>query len=293
MNLLMLSIGFGLVTSGIIALSATAFSLQYSVTSIPNFMHGEFLTAAAFGMLVAERFTNNLLIAAAAGLATAALIAWATDVVVLEPFLRRGAPTLRLVVVTATIGISLQAITAMIFTADPQTLALPTEWYRGNQFGPFVFTGVDIGIMIAAVVAMFGLFLLLQYTKFGKAQRAVADSRELAAASGISTRLVIQVTWLLTGVIAGAAGIAVAATQQSFDPFFGFNFLLVTLSAAVVGGIGRPYGAMMGALVIGLATDISGVYINGAYSQVAALVLLMLTLVFRPSGLLTAMREQE
>lgn len=292
MSLFWLALGFGVVSAAIIALSATAFSLQYSVTAVPNFMHGEFLTLAAYGMLVGDRITNTLWISVIVGMAVAAAVGWAMNVGILEPFIRRGAPTLRLLVITVTVGVTLQSVTAIIFTVNTQTLAIPPPWYNGHKVGPFVFTVVDFIAIVAAIIGMFAVHVLLKYTKLGKAQRAVADSRELAAASGISVRRIIQITWILAGAIAGLAGILLAATQQSFDPFFGFNFLLVTLSAAVVGGIGRPYGAMLGALIIGLVTAVMTVFVNSAYDQIAALAVLLLVLLVRPNGLLGAIRER-
>jgi branched-subunit amino acid ABC-type transport system permease component len=292
-HLLLLSVGFGLVTSAIIALSATAFSLQYSVTSVPNFMHGEFLTGGAYGVLAVQSITHNLFIGVVVGLLVGGLLALLMDLVIVEPFLKRGSPAIRLLVVSVTVGTILQAAQAIIFSADPQNLQVPGGWYTARNVGPFIFNDVDFVIMAAAVLAMLAIHCLLQYTKFGKAQRAVADSRELAAASGISPEFVIRVTWVLVGVLAALAGILLAATQQTFDPFFGFNFLLVTLSAAVVGGIGRPYGAMIGALIIGLVTEVSAVYVNASYKQVAALLVLIIALMFRPSGLFTAVRERD
>jgi branched-subunit amino acid ABC-type transport system permease component len=293
MNLLIQSIGFGLVTSGIVALSATAFSLQYSVTSIPNFMHGEFLAGAAYGMWAAYGLSHNLILSIVAGMAVGGLLAWAMDVVVIERFVKRKAPAIHLLVVSVTLGIALQAATSIVFGARTQVLPIPPEWQSGQHIGPLLLTDIDIAIVVVAVAAMFALHLVLQYTKFGKAQRAVADSKELAAASGVPTRLVIQGTWFIVGIIAGLAGILLAATRGSFDPFFGFDFLLVTLAAAVVGGLGRPYGAMAGALIIGLVTEISGSYLNAGYKQVAALTVLVLVLMIRPSGLLTALRESQ
>jgi branched-subunit amino acid ABC-type transport system permease component len=292
-NLLVESVGFGLVTAGIIALSATAFSLQYSVTSIPNFMHGEFLTASAYGMWLAYGLSHSLALSIVIGMAVGGLMAWAMDVVVIERFLKRRAPAIHLLVVSVTLGIALQAATSIFFGARTQVLPIPSEWQIGRHYGPLLLTDIDIAIVIVAFAAMFALHLVLRYTTFGKAQRAVADSKELASASGVPTRLIVQGTWFIVGVVAGLSGILLAATRGSFDPFFGFDFLLVTLAAAVVGGLGRPYGAMAGALIIGLVTEISGTYLNAGYKQVAALSVLIVVLMVRPSGILTALRESQ
>ena len=293
MNLLIESIGFGLVTAGIIALSATAFSLQYSVPSIPNFMHGQFLTGAAYGMWAIYGVSHNLVLSILAGVLVGGILAWAMDVLVVERFLKRRAPAIHLLVVSVTLGIALQAATSIVFGARTQVLPIPAEWQVGQHFGPLLLTDIDIAIVIVAVTAMFAVHIVLQYTTFGKAQRAVADSKELAAASGVPTRTIIQGTWFIVGLTAGLAGILLAATRGSFDPFFGFDFLLVTLSAAVVGGLGRPYGAMAGAVIIGLVTEISGSYLNAGYKQVAALSVLIVVLMIRPTGLFTALRESQ
>ena len=291
MQLLGHAIGFGLVTSAIIALSAVAVSLQFSVTPVPNFMHGEFLTAGAYGALIAQTLTQNIVLSLLGGILLAAALAWAMDRGILAPFIKRGSPRILLLVSTVAVGIILQALTAATFGGGPQSLTLlPGSWSSAQQIGPFLFTRLDIAVIAAAVLAMLGLHYLLQHTKFGKAQRAVADSSELASASGISTSLVIQMTWLIVGGLAGLAGILLASIQGAFDPYFGFNFLLVTLAAAVIGGIGRAYGAMAGALIIGLVTEISGSYLSASFKQVAALLVLVVVLLFRPNGLLTALR---
>jgi branched-chain amino acid transport system permease protein len=131
----------------------------------------------------------------------------------------------------------------------------------------------------------FGLHLLLQYTSFGRALRAVSDDRQLARACGIDTGRVVNLTWLLAGGIAGLGGFTLAASSGSFDPGMGFGFLLVTFAAAVIGGIGRRYGAMGGALIVGIATELSAAYLSSGYKQVIAVGLLILFLLLRPAGL--------
>jgi branched-subunit amino acid ABC-type transport system permease component len=288
-----LAIGFGFVTSAIVAISAVAASLQFSVTPIPNFMHGEFLTAGAYGALVAQRLTHSLVAAFCAGVVVGGGLAWCMDRGVLSPFIKRGSPRILLLVSTVAVGIVLQALTALIFGVGPQVLTLPISATAPHSVGPFLFTDIDFAVMATAVAAMLGLHLLLQHTKFGKAQRAVCDNGELAAASGISTSFVIQMTWLMVGGLAGLAGVLLASIQGSFDPYFGFNFLLVTLAAAVVGGIGRAYGAMAGALIIGMVTEVSGAYLNASFKQAGALLVLVSVLLVRPSGLVPALREAE
>jgi branched-subunit amino acid ABC-type transport system permease component len=127
---------------------------------------------------------------------------------------------------------------------------------------------------------------MLRYTKFGKAQRAVSDSPELARVRGIDADRVVEVTWIFAGAIAGLTGFVLAASVGSFGPNLGMQFLLVVFAAAIVGGIGQPYGAMLGALLIGLAMEISALYIASDYKEAVAFGVLILMLLVRPGGLI-------
>jgi len=129
------------------------------------------------------------------------------------------------------------------------------------------------------------LFLLLQRTKFGKSLRAVAENRDLARSSGIHARRVIAQTWLLAGFVAGFAGFVLAENVGAFSPGFGNGFLLVTM-ATVAGGLGRPYGTLLGAVLVGLVLELAGAYTSSSYELAFAFAILVLLLLVRPNGLL-------
>ncbi len=133
---------------------------------------------------------------------------------------------------------------------------------------------------------MAAIHLLLTRTEIGKAMRAMSDSVDLAQISGIDTDRITSYTWLLSGCLAGLAGIVLAINITSFQPAFGGEFLFVIFAAVILGGVGSPYGAMLGALVIGLATEMSAVLINSAYKNDVAFALLILTLLLRPQGII-------
>ncbi len=132
---------------------------------------------------------------------------------------------------------------------------------------------------------MVAIHLMLTRTKLGKAMRAISDDKSLAAVTGIHTELVTTIVWVLSGVLAGLAGGVLALNVASFDPNVGVTFLFVIFAAVVFGGIGRPYGAMLGALVIGLAVEVSAVFISSAYKQDVAFLVLVGVLLLRPQGL--------
>jgi len=283
MNDLFLAIGFGLVTASIVALSTVALSLQYGVTNIPNFAHGELLTIGAYGALVTQNLTGNVILAAVVAAALGGGVGWLMNWGLIQPFIRAGAKNLVLFIVTIAVSLVLQNIIVFIFSgADVAYTLAPSS---PHNVGPFLFTGRDLMTMGGAVLIMVLLHLLLRYTKFGKAQRAVADNRDLAGVSGINAPRIIELTWLLAGVIAGLAGFVLAVNAGSFGPTTGAQYLIVTFAAAVVGGIGKVYGAVVGAFIVGVAMEVSALYLAADYKLVVAFALLILTLLVRPSGL--------
>lgn len=285
---LLLAIGFGLITASILALSTVALTLQYSVTSIPNFAHGEIMTAGAYGALVTQRGTHNVLLAGVVACVVGGLLAMFLNWAVLAPFVRSGAKRLVLFILTIASGLVLQNLVLLIFGGANLPFALPLS--PSHQVGPFIFTERSELIIAAALVVMLLIHVILRYTKFGKAQRAVADSRELARVSGIDAAQVVRLTWLLAGAISGLAGFVLAISVGSITPTLGNTFLLVIFAAAIVGGIGKPYGAMLGALLIGMAMEVSALYIAADYKPVVAFAFLILTLLVRPNGLFPTLR---
>jgi branched-subunit amino acid ABC-type transport system permease component len=279
----LLAVGFGLITASILALSTVALSLQFSVTNIPNFAHGEIMTAGAYGALVTQSVTHNVVaagvVACVLGGALAMFLNWA----ILAPFARAGAKRLVLFILTIASGLVLQHVILLIFGGANLPYSLPQSTPR--FIGPFIFTDRSLGIIGAALVAMLVVHVILRYTKFGKAQRAIADSRELARVSGINAALIIRLTWLMAGAMGGLAGFVLGISIGSLTPTLGYTFLLVIFASAIVGGIGKPYGAMLGALIIGMAMEISALYIPSDYKPVVAFAFLILTLLIRPSGL--------
>jgi branched-chain amino acid transport system permease protein/neutral amino acid transport system permease protein len=167
---------------------------------------------------------------------------------------------------------------------------VPVSYAMGNgptfSAGSFSLTGVQLVIIVIAVIVMLGVHALLRYTKLGKAMRATAANRTLARNCGIRTRRVIAATWALTGALCGLAGTVFAIDAGSFDATSTDVFLVLILAAVFLGGPGQPYGAMLGALVIGLATEVSAVFIPADYKYVIAFVALLIMLGVRPTGLL-------
>lgn len=284
MHTFLLSVGFGLVTAAILALSAVAFTLEYAVSRVANLAHGELLTIGAYAAYEVQRYDGNVVFAGLAAAAVGGLAGLATNWGLIEQFAKRPP----IVTLIATLGLSLmiQNVLTMIFGA--QTEAYTINQGSPHSIGPFQWTNAEITVMVAALAVAAVLYVLLQWTKFGKSLRAVAENRELARVSGIRARRVVSQTWFLAGLVAGFAGFVLAETVGAFDPTFGYSFLLMTITAAVAGGLGRPYGTLIGALLIGLIMQIAGSYSNASYELAFAFGMLVLLLLFRPNGLLVA-----
>ncbi|GAC1611973.1 MAG: branched-chain amino acid ABC transporter permease [Mycobacteriales bacterium] len=282
MHVFLLDVGYGLVTASILALSAVAFTLEYAVSRVANLAHGEILTVGAYTAYLVQTGTGNVLLAALAAAVAGAVTGYATNLFLIERFSRRPL----LVTFIATLGLSLvlQNVLTMIFGASSRAYTI----HQGapHSYGPFQFTQAELLVIGSALLITALLFVLLQRTKFGKSIRAVAENRDLARSSGIHARRVISQTWLLSGFVAGFAGFVLAENVGAFSPGFGNGFLLVTITATVAGGLGNPYGTLLGAVLVGLVLELAGAYTSSSYELAFAFAILVLLLLLRPNGLL-------
>ena len=282
MSTFLISVGIGLATAAILALSAVAFTLEYAVSRVANFAHGELLTIGAYAAYTGQRFFHQNVAAAALIAAVAGCAAGlAMNAGLIEQFRGRSATT----VFIATLGASLvlQNLLEIIYGAANVSYSFTQGGL--HHVGPFLWTTSNIEVILSALAVAGLIYLLLQRTKFGKAIRAVSQNRELAQVSGIPARQVVMGTWALAGAIAGFAGFILADTIGTFGPQLGFSFLLLTITASVAGGIGRPYATLGGALLVGLVIEIAGTYTNSSYQLVWAFGLLVVLMLFRPNGL--------
>ena len=289
MHQALLILGFGLVTAAILSLSAVAFTLEYAVTNVANLAHGEILTVGAYAALLAHERTGSAVVAALAAAVAGGLIALAMHAAVVDRFIRRGTPTL--VIFIATLGLSFVIQNVLVIIFGAANVAYTISPGAPLQLGPFLWTPVDIEIIVSAIAITALLFVIISYTKFGKALRAVSQNRELARVSGINANLVASATWFLAGLVAGYAGFILAESIGTFTPSFGFSFFLITLTAAVAGGLGRAFSTMVGAIIVGIALEFFGGYVSPGYNLAFAFGILALVILIRPRGLFVNARR--
>jgi branched-subunit amino acid ABC-type transport system permease component len=278
------SLGFGLVTASVLAIAAVGFTLQFGVTDVLNLAYGAVMIFGAYVAYLLNENGISIWIALLAAIAACTILSVLLNSVIYTPFQRRGASPITMVIVS--LGMTL----IIEFGVGSLAGGIPVSYTMTNgpsfQAGGLNLTAVQLVIIAIAVVVMAGVHALLRYTKLGKAMRATAANRTLARNCGIRTGRVITTTWALTGALCGLAGVIFAINATSFQATSTDVFLVLILAAVFLGGPGQPYGAMLGALVIGLATEVSAVFIPADYKYVIAFVALLVMLGVRPTGLL-------
>ncbi len=285
MSQIVLSLGFGLVTASILAMGAVGFTLQFGVTNLFNLAFGESMTVAAFAAYLAHDDLHwSMWLAMAAGGVTGMLVSLLIARLIYLPFLRRGTAQFAMVMVTVAVSIILKNVISGLSGSGFFSYQLPPE--RPVHILGMVFSPRQLVIIALAAASLLGLHVLFRYTRLGKAMRATSDDAALARSVGIPTTRIISAAWLLSGLLAGLAGVTLAMDLGTFDANMGGNFLLIVVAAAVFGSVGEPYGAMAGALVIGIASELAAI-VNPELKNVVAFGILVLVLLLRPEGLIS------
>jgi branched-chain amino acid transport system permease protein/neutral amino acid transport system permease protein len=277
------SIGFGLVTASILALAAVGFTLQFGVTNILNLAFGDLMTASAlvgYGVnVIGGTLAESLLAGAVFGAIASTLL----NRYLYTPFVRHGTKLFGMVIVTLSTGIVIQNLILGWFGAN--FFSYKVAQTKTYHIVGMYFTSIQFMIMGLAIAVMIIVQLLLTQTRLGKAMRATAANPGLAQASGIATDRVIDVAWLMSGALCGLAGVVLVLNTTSFQSTTGNDFLVVIIAAAMLGGVGRPLGALVGAVILGVATEVSAAYMSPSYKEVIAFVVLVIVLLVRPGGL--------
>jgi branched-chain amino acid transport system permease protein/neutral amino acid transport system permease protein len=286
MTVVVAAAGFGLVTASVLAIAAVGFTLQFGVTDVLNLAFGGVMIFGAFiAYLVNARGVSvwaGLVVAMAACSALSVLL----NAGVYTPFQRRGASPITMVIVS--LGMTLIIEFGVAAVAGGTSVSYQLASGPTYKAGGLTLSGVQLIIMALSVVIMAAVHGLLRYTRLGKAMRATAANRDLARTCGIRTSRVITLTWAVTGALCGLAGTVFAINEGSFNATSTDLFLILILAAVFLGGPGQPYGAMLGAVIIGLATELSAAFFPADYKYVVAFLALLIMLGVRPTGLLGA-----
>ena len=269
----------------IIAMSAIGLSLIYGTTGLVNFAHGELVT---FGAVIAWYFNSswgelNLIAAAVVTMIVCGMLGAGLETGLFRPLRRRRLGIFQLVVVT--IGLSLlgRQVIQLFFGAEP----LPYTDFQVQErweFGPWAVTPRELVTVAVIIAILLAVGMMLQWTRFGKATRAVSDNSSLAEASGINVNRVVLMVWAMGAALAGLGGVF-QGLDTDIDPFLGFQLLLLIFAGVELGGLGTAFGALTGSLIIGMSTEVSTLWISPELKFVVPLAALILVLLIRPQGL--------
>jgi branched-subunit amino acid ABC-type transport system permease component len=284
-NTVVPAIGFGIVTASILAVAAVGFTLQFGVTNILNLAYGDIMTAAAFVAYLVTSLGLSVWVALVTGAVFAAVFSVLLNRFLYTPFVRRGTRLFGMIIVTIAASLIVQNGLLAIFGANFFSLQMPRP--SSVHVAAMVFTTVQLAIIGIAIVAMLAVHVLLRHTKLGKAMRAAAADPDLARNCGIATDRIIDLAWALSGALCGLAGVILVMNVTAFTDTTGSQFLIPIVAVAVLGGIGQPYGAMLGALIIGIASEVAAAVISPDYKDVVAFVILVVVLLARPQGILS------
>jgi branched-subunit amino acid ABC-type transport system permease component len=276
--------GFGLVSMSVIAIAAVGFTMQFGITNMINLAYGEVMICSAYVAYYLNRAGLSIWIGMLAGALFGAVFSFLLNRVLYAPFQRKGTSYLGMVIVALAVSLMMANLLLPLVGYFPVS-------YQVNQGGLIQLGGIaltlnQILIVVIAVVVMLLIHGLLKYTRLGKAMRATSANPTLARNCGIPTQRVIDTVWLITGALCGLAGVVAALNSDSFAVAAGAGYLITILAAAVLGGAGQPYGAMIGAVLIGMITELSAAAWSPNYKEVVAFSILVLVMVLRPQGLL-------
>ena len=284
MNLFVAAFGFGLVSMSVIAIAAVGFTMQFGITNMINLAYGEVMISSAYLAYYLNRAGISIWIGMVAGALFGAVFSFLLNRAVYAPFMRKGTANLGMVIVS--LAVSLMISNLLLPIVGYYSVSYQEDAGSLIRLGSIALTRDQIILIGIAVVLMLGIHALLTYSRLGKAMRATAANPTLARNCGIPTQRVIDSVWLITGALCGLAGVVAALNSDSFAIANGSAFLITILAAAVLGGAGQPYGAMIGAVLIGLITELSAAAWSPQYKEVVAFGILVLVMVLRPQGLL-------
>ncbi len=280
-QLLFNGLSFGL----IIAITSVGLSLIYGTTGLVNFSHSEHVT---WGAIVAWWINADhdvhiipaALLAIAIGAASAALV----EKLLWSRLRIRGMSLVAMMIVSIGLSLAARSVFQLLFGG----VFRPYHQYtvqKAIDVGPISATPRDLWQIVIILVVIVAVASLLQYSRIGKAMRAVADNGDLAASSGIDVDRVILFVWALGGGLAALGGILFGMQQQvQFE--MGFRMLLLMFAGITLGGLGTAYGALVGSFVVGMFVEVSTLFVPTELKNVGALFVLIIVLLFRPQGIL-------
>jgi neutral amino acid transport system permease protein len=272
----------GIAVGSIIALAAVGLTLTLGILRLSNFAHGDFMTLGAYLTWLSNIHGVNIWLAmifGALGMIAAMLMA---EQLLWKPMRAKRATSTTLIIIS--IGLALFVRNGILFLWGGSNQRYDLPLVEAIDVGGVKVAYYRVIVIALTVAAIIALHFILQKTKIGKAMRAVADNLDLARVSGINVEQVVLFTWVITAILTAFGG-AMYGLITAVRPNMGWFLLLPMFAAVILGGIGNPYGAIAGGLVIGLAQELSVPWLGSEYKLGVALAIMVVILLVRPQGL--------
>lgn len=289
----------GLTRGSIYALIALGYTMVYGIIGLINFAHGEIYMIGAFTAFIVATVLSIygfpllaiVIIAGVSAVVWSSSYGYTIEKIAYKPL--RHAPRLSPLISAIGMSIFLQNYVLLAQTSD--FLPFPTLIPDFDFMEPVahIVGTTDLVILITTVVVMLLLTLVIKFTKIGKAMRATAQDRTMATLVGINVNNVISATFIVGSSLAAIGGLLIASHIGQINFYIGFIAGIKAFTAAVLGGIGSIPGAVLGSLVLGLTESFATGYVSSDYEDVFAFTLLVLILIFKPSGLLGKATNQK
>ncbi len=288
LSLLPQTLANGLKLAMIIAITSIGLSLIFGTTGLSNFAHGEMVTFGAFVAFVLNSDHGvHVIFAALAAIVATGLLGAAFEKGLWGPLRHRSTSLTSMMIVSIGIALAMRYTYLYLFSGDLKAYSQYTLQRDPVSIGPVDLPPRTLVIIVASALVIVAVALFLLKARFGKAIRAVSDNPDLASSSGIDTDRVILVVWVLGGALAGLGGVFYGL-EFGIKWDMGFTLLLLMFAAITLGGLGNPFGALLGSLVIGIFVELWTWLVNNAndLKTAGALIVLIAVLLIRPQGIL-------
>lgn len=274
-----------IIAGSLYALIALGFNLIFSTTKFFNIAHGAIITLGGYGVFYFAKVLNlNISLSIILALVVAGFVGWLLDAFIFRYMRKRKSSGMVMLIASLGLLTAIQAIVAMIFSSQFQTLPQVLVG-RVEIFGA-IFTSVQLAIVLVVVIVTLGLAWFIKKTKTGKAIVAVSDDEEVAKIVGIRSDRIISLVFIIGSVIAAMSGIAIGF-DTGIQPSMGMNLLLKGVIASIIGGIGNVFGGVLGAFFLAFIENFGIWKISGEWKDAIAFGVLIIFLVFRPGGIIS------
>lgn len=278
----------GLSLGSIYALIALGYTMVYGIVKLINFAHGDIMMMGAYAgyfvLLAMGPTPFGFTVAMFASMLFCALLGVSIERLAYRPL--RNAPRLNSLITAIAVELILQNLMRVLPFVGPNPRQFPAVKVSNINIGSVQIEGIKFLVIVGSVVLMIVLHVLVNYTKTGKAMRAVSYDMQASSLMGINVNKTIAITFAIGSILAGAGGMLYATAYPQIDPMMGYMPGLKAFVAAVLGGIGSIPGAMVGGFILGVAETLVKGYGPSAYADAISFSILIVILLIKPSGLL-------